>query len=547
MKKHILQTVVFGICLLVCMQGSTGQTGTGYSDVLNNFVAISEDTAYQVAEAKLLQLDYAPSHTLDDTVFLLCDDSSDTLAYVYQLQPIGYIVVSAYTALPPVLAYSVTHSCGDHTDDNILFRLIRTDIHLRLQGSTPLFLEQRKKHTNDWAVLLQKEENKLVDRTCQQWPAKGTTTYGGWIETSWTQYDPYNKFCPIDVDSGGRSLAGCPSIAMAGILDYHQTTNHIQFNDTDDYYHNYAGNAFTIDDDFNQYDFLSFPQLNDHLDGLVSHYQQQIPATEDDLAALIFACGVACQQVYHPEGSGTFGVHQAEQAYYRFGFADIELVDDGDSDLYERVQENIKTALPCHLAIVNEQSTAGHNLVIDGYNTDGYYHLNFGWGGSYDGWYLLPEELPFELTFIEGIIVDIFDAYDGSDLKATGVLNWDNCKKGSTQTGSFTIENIGEPESMIDWEIVETPEWGVWTFSQNHGDDLTPEAGPFTIDVSVAAPNRRNRHYTGHITISNTDNPQDFCIVHSSLTTPYLYHFHPYIQLLYNRNPLFRLILTLLE
>ena len=49
----------------------------------------------------------------------------------------------------------------------------------------------------------------------------------------------------------------------------------------------------------------------------------------------------------------------------------------------------------------------GHNVVIDGYNTNDYYHLNFGWGGSYNGWYLLPSQIPYGLTVVEGAIVDI--------------------------------------------------------------------------------------------------------------------------------------------
>ncbi|MEI7982947.1 MAG: T9SS type A sorting domain-containing protein, partial [Bacteroidota bacterium] len=48
-----------------------------------------------------------------------------------------------------------------------------------------------------------------------------------------------------------------------------------------------------------------------------------------------------------------------------------------------------------------------HNVVVDGYNTDNYFHLNFGWGGSYNEWYLLPDEMPYGLTVIEGAIVDI--------------------------------------------------------------------------------------------------------------------------------------------
>jgi hypothetical protein len=473
-----------------------------------------------------------------DELIELRNENQELRAYVVTLDPQGYIVVSANLVLPPVLAYSFTHSYGEISDENILFWMITMDVESRLDVVAALPSDIRINRYEEWRLLMSQEQLCKPTMMVQQWPPKDTTAYGGWLETSWTQGDPYNKFCPIDLPSGERSVAGCPSIAMGGILDYHQTTNHVQFNDSDDYYHNYAGNNYIIDDDYDEYDFPSFPELNGHLDTLVSHYQQQIPVTDDDLAALIFACGVACEQVYNPAGSGTFGVHQAEDAYLRFGFEDIELLDDNDANLYDRVQANIKTGLPCHLAIVNEASTAGHNLVIDGYRTDNYYHLNFGWGGSYDGWYLLPEEMPLELTFIEGIIVDIFDNYDGSDLKATGVLHWDNIKKGSTQTGSFTIENIGDPGSSIDWEIVETPEWGTWTFTPESGEDLTPEDGPFTVEVSVEVPNRRNTHYNGHITVSNTQNPKDFCLVHISLTTPYSNPVRRYIEIFLSRHPL---------
>jgi len=67
----------------------------------------------------------------------------------------------------------------------------------------------------------------------------------------------------------------------------------------------------------------------------------------------------------------------------------------------------MKDSLPAHLAIVDSAWTYGHNVVVDGYNTDNYFHLNFGWGGSYNGWYLLPQEIPYNLTVVEGVIVDI--------------------------------------------------------------------------------------------------------------------------------------------
>jgi hypothetical protein len=48
-------------------------------------------------------------------------------------------------------------------------------------------------------------------------------------------------------------------------------------------------------------------------------------------------------------------------------------------------------------------NNGGHAIVIDGYTlkeNNFYVHANFGWSGSSDGWYLLPEDLPKDIRAI---------------------------------------------------------------------------------------------------------------------------------------------------
>lgn len=53
--------------------------------------------------------------------------------------------------------------------------------------------------------------------------------------------------------------------------------------------------------------------------------------------------------------------------------------------------------------------TAGHNVVVDGYReSDGKFHMNFGYGGAYDNWYDIPDpNFFYGLTKLEGIILNI--------------------------------------------------------------------------------------------------------------------------------------------
>lgn len=241
-------------------------------------------------------------------------------------------------------------------------------------------------------------------------PATPLLRSGGLLSTQWDQDYPYNQLCPRDPLNGNSySYAGCPAVAMAQIINYLQTTQDTRFSDSDDYAHHYLGRNFNIDDDWEALQFPSFPQLNELLDSVDAAFLRGDELSDELVAALIFACGTACTQVYSSQGSGTFAVDQAYDAYQRFGFANCRLFRNPDSLMYATLISNLEAGYPAHLAVENPEGTAGHNVVVDGYReTDGKFHINFGYGGSLDNWYDIPNpNFYYGLTKLEGIIVDI--------------------------------------------------------------------------------------------------------------------------------------------
>jgi len=106
------------------------------------------------------------------------------------------------------------------------------------------------------------------------------------------------------------------------------------------------------------------------------------------------------------------------------------------------------------------------------------------------------------------------------DLYCEGSLSWTSIAPGSTISDFFTIENIGEPVSLLDWEIAEYPDWGDWTFIPSSGVGLTPEDGEYTVGVTVTAPDEQNTEFTGTIRIVNMENSSDFCTIDVTLATP---------------------------
>ena len=441
------------------------------------------------------------------------------LFYFTELEPNGYIIVTNNIFLRPILAYSFTSFELDSEKYDSFIEFIKTDLQLRLDESNEF--EKESNFINEWNTFLENTDTSSIQSASlyEQWPPEGYSETEGWIETQWHQDSPFNDLCPIDLESGMRGIAGCPAVTMAQIFNYHQTINDVSFNDSDDYYHNY-GQRFRIDDDYEEYGFPSFPELNNYLNTIQTHFDQDISLTDTDKAALTFACGTAATQSYSPESSGTFGVSQAFDAYKKFNCDETELLTESDTDLYDRIIQNVKTGLPVHLAIVNDAWNSGHNLIIDGYKTDNYYHLNFGWGGTHDGWYDLTDELPYELTVIEGAIVDILKSTDSADLTTTGSIQLTDINPGSNVNGSFTIQNIGNTDSSLTWEIESYPTWGIWDFSQQQGTNLTPDQGEITIDVTIQIPEEKATTFSGGIKIINQNSSNDFEVIALSITTP---------------------------
>ena len=114
------------------------------------------------------------------------------------------------------------------------------------------------------------------------------------------------------------------------------------------------------------------------------------------------------------------------------------------------------------------------------------------------------------------------------DLDCEGELIWDGVEGGTSVNGNFTVENFGDPGTELDWEIIEWPEWGNWTFTPISGNELKPEDGKITVNVSVAAPkqitipykDRVDNEYIGEVKIINLENSSDFEIIPVYLKTP---------------------------
>lgn len=79
---------------------------------------------------------------------------------------------------------------------------------------------------------------------------------------------------------------------------------------------------------------------------------------------------------------------------------------------------------------------------------------------------------------------------------------------------SFKVRNIGE--ETLNWEIIEYPDWGEWTFSQESGTLSPDEETIVQVSIDVLS----GQVYQGMVTVENEDNPSDFDTVTVYLNLP---------------------------
>ena len=132
------------------------------------------------------------------------------------------------------------------------------------------------------------------------------------------------------------------------------------------------------------------------------------------------------------------------------------------------------------------------------------------------------------------------------DLDCDGALNWIDVKPGDIVTDTFDVGNIGDPGSLLNWEIDNSsiPTWGTWTFSPSSGTGLA--AGSWTtVTATVVAPNVKNQNYAGTLKVINVDDTTDYCRIDISLATPRNKAFNifpPFLQFLQNHPHMFPIL-----
>lgn len=193
------------------------------------------------------------------------------------------------------------------------------------------------------------------------------------LETAeWDQGKPYNGMTPLI--SGEHALTGCVATAQAIIMRYHQYPVRAIGGVS-----SYDGVSTTYDD----YDWANMP-LTYPRDGYGD-------ARDNAVAKLMWHCGANVEMSYGLSASGASMKLPAKSYVEVFGYSPAIRYLKKETYRWEEWKEMIRKELDAGypLSYGGQSSGGGHAFVCDGYDAQGFFHINWGWGGYSNGFFAL--------------------------------------------------------------------------------------------------------------------------------------------------------------
>ncbi len=218
------------------------------------------------------------------------------------------------------------------------------------------------------------------------------------ITSHWDQAGPYWNRCPefMDIDENGDTVGelaytGCVATSMAQIMNYYKHPmycSQIIPSYIVTYYWQEEYGAFETDplDPI----FFDWDNMRDNYTGA------ETEAEKDAVAWLMLYAGCAAHMQYGINASSTSDpyIPTALNDYFNY---DAKLVYRSDYD-QQQWEEMIYQELAAGRPLIyngRAGSGGGHSFVCDGYAYGDYYHINWGWGGLGDGYFVLSVLNPY--------------------------------------------------------------------------------------------------------------------------------------------------------
>lgn len=280
------------------------------------------------------------------------------------------------------------------------------------------------------------------------------------VSTHWNQDYPFNAKAPKV--NGVQCVTGCVATAIAQVVNRHR------WPDVGSGSVSYRWNNTTLSYDYTKpFDWDNM--LDDYPDGGANVTQARIDAVAD----LMYACGVAANMDYGTNASGATSEELVLNLISKFRYDKSLILAPRDFFLLTDWTRMLHADLSAGRPVYYTGSTIaqeGHAFVLDGYRADdGFFHVNWGWGGMSDGYYAVTELDPSS----QGI----GGASAGFSQNQSALLGLKKAEPGSRYTPLFVSYGFGTERSSYS-----TTQYVSFTFG---GTLLNASVVSMTMDFGV--------------------------------------------------------------
>ncbi len=200
------------------------------------------------------------------------------------------------------------------------------------------------------------------------------------LKSQWSQSAPYNNKLPTY--NGSRCVVGCVATAMAQIMRYHKSPASLP-----------SLPAYTTSGLNISMPALSATNINWNAMGDFNANDNSSGAQA--VATLSLYCAQSVQMNLSPSASGSSDFLASQALANKFGYTNARYVNRNgysQSAWEQMIIDELQAGRP---VMYSGQASGGHSFVCDGYDGNGRFHINWGWGGLSDGYFLLSVLNPY--------------------------------------------------------------------------------------------------------------------------------------------------------
>ena len=425
----------------------------------------------------------AATRGLQSLDFSLHDGAAVEQLHIFNIgQQEGFVIVSGDDRAPEILGYA---DSGEISAENM-----PDNLRAWLQG----YADQIK-----WM-----QEHGITNNVAAARPMRNSAkaTISTLLTTQWDQGTPYNNNCPSFSAGGSHAVTGCVATATAQIMFYQAKKHSIATTTTSSIPSYYSKKYYWYLGD-TQYSGLPEKSATT-IDWSKIDASLTTEEARAEVARLFEYIGAAVQMQYGPVDEG--GSSAANEAVVTalvnyFGYdPDVKSIYRADcttdNEWVDAIYAELSTNGPVLMG--GQSSGGGHAFVVDGYYYDSndskdYFHINWGWGGTSDGNFLLTALNPQTqgvggsstndgYNYNQVAMVNVNPTPDGNDLSATACLtvnrwrvNYKTVGWNSQYTNYFNLIGYTLYPLQMNYSFVNATGWDLnfdWGVALYSGDSF---------------------------------------------------------------------------